>query len=250
MTWGPSGLSRNSNSVTIPKLPPPPRTPQNRSAFSCSLARTNSPSAVIRSTESRLSMVSPNRRIVNPMPPPRVSPARPVCETKPAGTTSPNAWVSRSSSPSSTPAWARTDTLRGVHLDALHRGEIDDHPSVAYGVAGEAVAAASNGHEETVLPGEAEGRGHVRRSGAARDQRGEPVDRPVPHPPVLVVAGIGGSNELTTKDGRQPLGCRVIEPDLACRPASRDAWFWADGGRGWDRTSDLSRVRRARNVGL
>ena len=50
ITMGPSGLRRNSNSVTIPKLPPPPRTPQNSSAFSSSLAFTNSPPAVTMST--------------------------------------------------------------------------------------------------------------------------------------------------------------------------------------------------------
>ena len=33
-------MRRNSNSVTMPKLPPPPRTPQNRSAFSVALACT------------------------------------------------------------------------------------------------------------------------------------------------------------------------------------------------------------------
>ena len=34
---GPTGWRRNSNSVTTPKLPPPPLMPQNRSAFSSSV---------------------------------------------------------------------------------------------------------------------------------------------------------------------------------------------------------------------
>ena len=38
ITCGPRGTQRNSNSVTIPKLPPPPRTPQKRSAFRSALA--------------------------------------------------------------------------------------------------------------------------------------------------------------------------------------------------------------------
>ena len=33
-TIGPSSCSRRWNAVTMPKLPPPPRSPQNRSAFS------------------------------------------------------------------------------------------------------------------------------------------------------------------------------------------------------------------------
>src|SRR6266540_2981652 len=40
------------------------------------------------------------------MPPPKVRPASPVCVTIPAGTASPKACVSRSSSPRSAPAWA------------------------------------------------------------------------------------------------------------------------------------------------
>ncbi|WP_338019440.1 hypothetical protein [Saccharothrix deserti] len=42
----PTGCNRNSNPVTIPKFPPPPRRPQNSSGFSVAVARTSSPSAV------------------------------------------------------------------------------------------------------------------------------------------------------------------------------------------------------------
>src|SRR5438874_5037234 len=87
---------------------PPPLTPQNRSGFSRWLHFTNSPSAVMRSTEVSWSIVSPCLRCSQPMPPPSVSPATPVCVTIPAGTASPNACVSRSSSPRSTPACTRT----------------------------------------------------------------------------------------------------------------------------------------------
>src|SRR5215204_3440690 len=95
-TVGPSGCSWNSNEVTIPKLPPPPRRPQNSSGFSRSLATTNSPSAVTTSHDRRLSIVRPNFRMMLPMPPPRVSPATPVWLTIPPVTASPNAWLSRS----------------------------------------------------------------------------------------------------------------------------------------------------------
>ena len=97
-------MSWNSNSVTTPKFEPAPRTAQNRSGFSDSLAVTNSPSAVTNSTDSSWSIVSPYLRINQPMPPPRVNPASPVVVTMPAGTANPNGWVAWSSSPRRTPA--------------------------------------------------------------------------------------------------------------------------------------------------
>jgi hypothetical protein len=53
--------------------------------------------------ESRLSIVSPYLRCSQPMPPPSVSPATPVCVTIPPVVARPNAWVAWSSSPHSTP---------------------------------------------------------------------------------------------------------------------------------------------------
>ena len=68
--------------------------PQKRSTFSAALAFTSSPSAVMRSTPISWSIVSPCLRWSHPMPPPRVSPATPVCVTIPPVVASPNAWVS------------------------------------------------------------------------------------------------------------------------------------------------------------
>ena len=75
---GPPRSRRNSNSVTMPKLPPPPRTPQKRSAFSVSLAVTSSPSAVIE-VHRRAAGRSSARACAcsHPMPPPSVRPATP-----------------------------------------------------------------------------------------------------------------------------------------------------------------------------
>ena len=83
------GWSRNSNSVTTPKLPPPPRRPQNRSGFSVAVARTIAPSAVTTVYASTLSQARPNWRASQPMPPPSVRPPTPVCETLPAVVASP-----------------------------------------------------------------------------------------------------------------------------------------------------------------
>ena len=54
-----TGCSRNSNDVTTPKFPPPPRIAQKRSSFSPSLATWNLPSAVTTSAETRLSQRQP-----------------------------------------------------------------------------------------------------------------------------------------------------------------------------------------------
>ena len=55
-TMGPTGWHRSVNEVTTPKLPPPPRTAQNRSGCSVSFATRTCPSAVTTSTETMLSM--------------------------------------------------------------------------------------------------------------------------------------------------------------------------------------------------
>lgn len=94
---------RNLNVVTTPKLPPPPLTAQNKSDSSSGAARTKRPSAVTMSTPTRLSIVSPNRRLSHPMPPPRVRPPTPVCDTTPAGVTSPYRSPAASTSPSNAP---------------------------------------------------------------------------------------------------------------------------------------------------
>ena len=58
---GSTGCSWKSNDVATPKLPPPPRKPQNRSLFCCALAVRNLPSAVTTSMARTLSQASPKR---------------------------------------------------------------------------------------------------------------------------------------------------------------------------------------------
>src|SRR5215212_7387310 len=77
-TIGPTSYNRYSKFTTTPKLPPPPRRPQKRSAFSSSLAWTIRPSAVTTSAEIRLSAVYPYIRSSQPLPVPSVNPAMPV----------------------------------------------------------------------------------------------------------------------------------------------------------------------------
>src|SRR5204862_6430928 len=107
-TTSPTGWARNVNSVTTPKLPPPPRSAQKSSAFSSALALTCSPSASTTSAESRLSIVSPQPRVRYPIPPPSVSPPTPVVEMIPHGTASPYGLLAASTSPQMQPPPART----------------------------------------------------------------------------------------------------------------------------------------------
>ena len=91
------------SSVTTPKFPPPPRSPQYSSVFSSADARTRSPSAVTSSNDTTLSQDRPCSRASQPIPPPKVSPPTPVCETLPAVVASPCGWVAASSAPSRAP---------------------------------------------------------------------------------------------------------------------------------------------------
>ena len=106
-TSGPTGRSANSNSSTIPKLPPPPRSAQNRSAFSVAEAVTTWPSAVSTRAARRLSAARPILRSSQPLPEPSVKPATPVLDTRPPVTARPCSCVAASSSLHSTPGWTQ-----------------------------------------------------------------------------------------------------------------------------------------------
>ena len=102
-TSGPTGRSANSNSTTMPKLPPPPRIAQNRSAFSVSDAVTTWPVAVTTRAARRLSAARPILRSSQPLPEPSVKPDTPVLDTRPPVTARPCSCVAASSSPQTTP---------------------------------------------------------------------------------------------------------------------------------------------------
>src|SRR6516164_7512645 len=113
-----TGWTRNSNEVTTPKLPPPPRSAQNKSSFSLALATRGFPSAVTISNERTLSQVRPYFLTSQPTPPPSASPPMPVLDITPAGTAKPKTWVSRSTSRSV----ANNGRSRGGALQARARG--------------------------------------------------------------------------------------------------------------------------------
>ena len=97
-TVGPTACRRYSKAVTTPKLPPPPRSAQKRSACASAEARRIRPSAVTTSAATRLSALKPALRLSHPMPPPSVRPPMPVWLTKPPTVARPCAWVAASTS--------------------------------------------------------------------------------------------------------------------------------------------------------
>ena len=85
--------------VTMPKLPPPPRSAQNSSGWESADTSITSPLARTSSRETKLSQVSPCLRENQPMPPPRARPPTPVSDMMPAGTMSRCGAVAASTSP-------------------------------------------------------------------------------------------------------------------------------------------------------
>ena len=143
-TIGPTGWRWYSNAVAIPKLPPPPRTPQKRSGSVRSSTWMRSPSAVTRSTESRLSTVSPCLRIRWPRPPPSVRPAIPVWLIIPPVVARPTPALRDRVRPKGHPAGRSGDARLRVHTDGLHQRQVDHHPVLADSVAGHRMPATAD----------------------------------------------------------------------------------------------------------
>ncbi len=146
---------------TTPKLPPPPRIPQNSSAFSESLARTVSPDAVTTSAAIRLSMVRPC---------PAGEPADPTAHGQP-GHSGAGDDPERDGEPvrlgglvdvgERRPRLDADDPPPRVHPDRPERAQVEDHPPVHRPVAGHAVAAAADGQPQPMLAGQGHGRADV-----------------------------------------------------------------------------------------
>ena len=184
------------NSVTTPKLPPPPRTAQKSSAFSSALAVTRSPSASTTSAASRLSIVRPYPRVRWPIPPPSVSPPTPVVEMIPHGTARPCSCVAASTSPQVAPPPTRTVRALGIDRDRVQQREIDDDAVVDAPEPAAVVTAAADRQGQVVRAGEGDHARHVVRARAARDHRRPLVDHRVEQSTRLVVARIAGPDQL------------------------------------------------------
>ena len=87
----------------------------------------------------------------------------------------------------------------GIHVNAFHRGEVDNETALAHRAAGDVVAAPADSDRERVRAAVTHGSDHVLNAGATRDHRRPLVDHPVPNGPRSVVPLVTGSNELAAK---------------------------------------------------
>ena len=165
-----NGCKFNSNSVTTPKLPPPPRSAQNSSEFSVALARTREPSAVTSVKPATLSQESPNNLVSQPVPPPKISPEAPVCDTTPAGNTRPAAWVAVSIEPSRQPPGGARPPRACVNGDRSQAGEIDHGTALARAESRQAMPPATHRRKHTSTASRAHGSLYVANIRAAHDQ--------------------------------------------------------------------------------
>lgn len=205
-TVGPSGCSRNSNPVTMPKSPPPPRRPQNRSACSCRPARTTRPSASTTSAEKE---VVAGQSVLAGRP----SAAAAGGEPADAGGGDPPAGGAESVrlrgrvelSPPHAPAGPRRPGTR-VDGEGRQAAEVDQHPVVARTRPGDAVAAAAHRHDEPVGAGGVDGRRDVRGVRRAGDERRAAADHGVEHLAALVIARLPGPQHLAGESLAQHSG--------------------------------------------
>ena len=168
------GCRRYSNDVTMPKLPPPPRRPQKRSALSVGAGRHSDLGGDTTSAATgcrRQAVLAASQ----PKPPP-ASGRRCRVGDDAAGGARPNACVSRSKSPQGRPAcgprrWATGSTR------IPSSSEVDHQPAVADRVAGDVVAAAATTRADRARGAKRATPEDVRHPGAARDQR-RPLCRP------------------------------------------------------------------------
>ncbi len=192
---GPTGWSWNSNSVTTPKLPPPPRMAQSRSGLSVSEACSTVPSAVTTSAPTRLSADSPASRDSQPNPPPRVETGDPGPADEAAGDGQAVLLGGGVELAPGRPAAACGPAGVGVDAHRLHRRQVDHQTVFAQGEAGVVVTAAAHRHLEPLLSGEGQGGGNVGAGGAAGHHRRPATDGGVPDVDRLVVAGLAGSGD-------------------------------------------------------
>ena len=215
------------NEVATPKLPPPPRSAQNRSGCEEASTSSTSPAAVTSSTPSRLSDARPYFAISQPSPPPSVRPAMPVVETAPPVTARPCAPAASLSSAQVTPPCAVAVRPGGIDGDVLHVGEADHHPAVGDGAAGDVVAAAAHRHLEARAARERERGDDVLGRPGADDQRRPAVDEAVVDGAGLVVARLVRDEDGTRDPPGEFTDDRVVHRDahFCSAPFSRGVWM-------------------------
>ena len=88
-------------------------------------------------------------------------------------------------------------------MNAFHGREVDHQAAIDRGAPGHVVAAAADRHLEAERTRQLHGIGDIRGAETARDERRALVHEAVVHPAGLVIARVGGLEELTRKRRRE-----------------------------------------------
>ena len=185
---GPTRWAWNSNEVTTPKFPPPPRSAQNRSGWLVSLAVTTSPAAVTTWAETQVVAGQSEPALQHPHPAVQRQAADAGLGDLAGGYGQPEQ-LGLVVEVGQGGAALNPDALADrVDLDAAHQGQVDQQSVVAGAVPGDAVPAAAHRHRQARGAGETHGLDDVGGSQASDDHRRMAVDRCVVDRPGLVVA--------------------------------------------------------------
>ena len=102
----------------------------------------------------------------------------------------------------------------GVHMDALHRREVDHQPAFGHGLAGDVVPAAAHGDLEVSLPSGVHCVDDVGGIAATRDQRWALVDESVVDLAEAVEVVVAGGSVVSP-------GCRMVQFAVLGGPMAR-----------------------------
>ena len=103
------------------------------------------------------------------------------------------------------------DARLGIDANEVHPRKIDHHAALADGIARDVVAPAANREHQPVLAREVHRAHHVRRPGAACDERRTAVDHAVPDRAGLVVTGVAFAEQRSAHCAPQGFDPRGID---------------------------------------
>jgi hypothetical protein len=177
---GDVSLGVADENLDLAKFPPPPRRPQNRSAFSSDTAHPRRPSSG-RPISSRLSHARPNARLNSPKPAAEGESRDRVVGLRPPGVAKPNP-ASRGRRRLTAHRRALGRSGSRVDADGGRDGKVDHHRVIPDRETGDVAAS----------PGPTPGGSRPR---AACDEGGSTMDRAVPDRTLLVVARVARQDE-------------------------------------------------------
>ena len=183
----------------MPKLPPPPRSAQNRSGCSSADARTTLP---VGGDHLGGKQVVDGEPVLAHEEADAAAEGEPgdagVADDAAGGRQAVGLCLVVDVAPQST-ALHPGGATGGVDPHGPHRREVDDDPAVAHRGAGHVVAPAPDGDLQVVVAREAHRRDHIGHARAAGDAGRTAVDRAVPDPAGSVVAGARRQQQLSAE---------------------------------------------------